>query len=88
MDELLQGSLSVKVPTRNDKIYKSECMFSFDSPVSSLIYLVWYESFYEAFSVCNSVLVLFLNRSLNHLLRGFFLLNKCLEINFILFYIA
>lgn len=38
MDELTQHLNKIKVPTRSDKIYKDECVLSFDNPVSNNCY--------------------------------------------------
>lgn len=35
MDVLLPNLYQIKVPTPSDKVYKDECLFSFDNPVSA-----------------------------------------------------
>lgn len=36
MEELRQHLKQIRVPNQNDKVYKDECVFSFDNPVSTL----------------------------------------------------
>lgn len=36
MEELRQHFGSIRVPQGGDKVYKDECMFSFDTPVSQI----------------------------------------------------
>lgn len=41
MDLLMPHLKQIKVPGSNDKVYKDECLFSFDNPVSNFgIYYV------------------------------------------------
>lgn len=40
MEELSQHLKKIKVPERSDKVYKDECVYSFDTPVSFIEYLL------------------------------------------------
>lgn len=37
MDILVENLKQIKVPTSSDNIYSEECVFSYDTPVKSLI---------------------------------------------------
>lgn len=38
MDLLTPHLSKIRIPTANDKLYKDECVFSFDNPVNNFCY--------------------------------------------------